>query len=480
MGSGAPGLGRLVDGFELGEHIHSGAMGDIYRVLTSVVSFPCIMKIPRLRGDQSAEGLLAFETEVMILPALEGERVPRFVAAGDIAVEPYLVQEWLDGKNLGAILENGPLTIDEVARLGAGIADALQGLHGRDTIHFDLKPENVIVRPDGQVFLIDFGLAHHAHFPDLLAEERRYTAGSAPYVSPEQVLGSRTDPRSDLFALGVLLYEMTTGELPFGTPVSMAGLRDRLWRDPAPPRSLRADMPPWLQEIVLRCLEPAAPRRYQSAAHISFDLRNPEQVELTARSARMHRIGLLSQMRRWWSARNIGLAPRRSARTLLERAPVILAAIDTTHPEDERHPAIRDVIARVMSISADFRLICLAVIRGGPMGIVASDATHAGHQPHLVRLRHWASPLGAPDRRLSLHVLESDNAAGAIVDFARANHVSLIVVGAPGPDQQRLAWWRSVASGVTAHAHCSVHVVRVPHGQRVAELDVGGESAPFA
>ena len=93
----------------------------------------------------------------------------------------------------------------------------------QDAVHLDLKPDNVIIKADGDVVLIDFGLAYHAHFPDLLAEEHRFAAGSAPYISPEQVLGTRSDPRSDIFALGAMLYEMTTGELPFGVPSTMAG-----------------------------------------------------------------------------------------------------------------------------------------------------------------------------------------------------------------------------------------------------------------
>jgi nucleotide-binding universal stress UspA family protein len=460
--------GAVIDGFCLGAHIHSGAMGDIYRVSGPETGFPLIMKVPRFGDEQSIEGLLAFETEVMILPQLSGSHFPRFVRAGDISDNPYLVLEWLDGRSLASILKSGSMPPDEVARVGARIADALQSLHLQDTIHFDLKPDNTILRPDGRICLIDFGLAHHARYPDLLAEERRYTAGSTPYVSPEQVLRTRSDPRSDLFALGVVLYEMATGELPFGVPESMAGLRDRLWLDPVPPRVRRAGIPPWLQEIILRCLEPHAANRYQSAAHVSFDLRHPSQVLLTARAGKSRQSGLLTQVGRWWRARTSAPVTHQLPRMLVSNAPVILAAVDTTHPEDERHPALRRVIAQVLTLSAEFRLICVSVIRGGPGAQSQSDGDDMARLPvdHLVRLRHWVEPLHLPAQRLSLHVLEAASPAGALVDFARQNHVDLIVIGAPDPDQQALAWWRSVASGVTANAHCSVHVVRVPRAAR--------------
>ena len=110
-------------------------------------------------------------------------------------------------------------------------------------------------RPSGEAVLIDFGLSHHNQLPDLLQEEFRVPYGTAPYMAPERLLGVRDDPRSDLFSLGVLLYFFTTGVRPFGESETLRGMRRRLWRDPYPPRQLKADYPPWLQEIVLRCLE---------------------------------------------------------------------------------------------------------------------------------------------------------------------------------------------------------------------------------
>jgi serine/threonine protein kinase len=206
--------GSRIDGFLIGERVHAGAMGTLYRVSGSAADFPAVMKVPRIRAGESEEALINYETEVLIMPALVGPHVPRFVAAGDLARRPYVVTEWVEGESLEAIRARGVLSFDEVARLGAALADAVHSLHQQDTIHFDLKPDNAIVRPSGEIALIDFGLSYHANFPDLLAEEKRFAAGSAPYISPEQVLGARDDARSDLFALGVVLYELTTGDCP--------------------------------------------------------------------------------------------------------------------------------------------------------------------------------------------------------------------------------------------------------------------------
>ena len=454
--------GTEIDGFRVGELVHSGAMGHVFRVTGPDTGFPLIMKAPRIGPNQPAEAIISFETETMILPALSSPHVPRFVAAGDLTHVPYLVIEYLEGTLLKEVLKGGPLPAAEVTRLGAAIADALHTVHQQDTIHLDLKPDNVIVKPDGSAALIDFGFAHNLRYPDLLAEETRFAAGSAPYLSPEQVSGTRSDRRSDIFSLGVVLYEAITGRLPFGAPATRAGLRDRLWFDPVPPMSCASHVPGFLQEIVLRCLEVDADLRYQSAAHVAFDLRHPEQVALTRRATKARQAGVLSQVRRWWNARNVAPAPAGAA---LHAVPVIMVAVDTTHPEDERHPVLQRATAQILSLSAEFRLICVSVVRSGPAMESDGDNESASaiHLEHQIRLRHWVQPLGLPPQRLSLHVIEASRPGEALLDFARGNHVDMIVLGAPSAGSG-FAWWRSVASTVTAHAHCSVHVVRVPEG----------------
>jgi nucleotide-binding universal stress UspA family protein len=450
--------GTEVDGFAIGELFHAGPLARIYRVSGRDLRARALMKVPTTAAGEGASGMLGFETEARVLGALSGPHVPRLLAVGELVREPYLVMEWIEGESLEARRRRGPLPVAEVAALGAAVADALHSVHLQGAIHLDLKPDNVILRPDGSAVLVDFGMAHHARFPDLLAEESRFAAGSAPYVSPEQVGGDRADTRSDLFALGALLYELSTGKLPFGSPATLAGLRDRLWLDPRPLRELDAGLPGWLQEIVLRCLEPDAGNRYQSAAHVAFDLRHPHTVALTARAAKVKRAALLQHLARWWGAR-MRAAALRPPRRRAQNSPVVMVAVDTMHPDDERHPALVEATARLLSLAPEFRLICVSVVNGEPVG----GGTGPGiHVQHLVRLRHWVRPLGVPEARLSLHVIESLSPSSALLEFARGNNVDLIVIGAPDPSQQALAWWRSVASSVTANAPCSVHVVRVP------------------
>jgi nucleotide-binding universal stress UspA family protein len=449
--------GVVVEGFRIERVLHSGAMGALFEVTSAGTTAPLVMKVPRFGLADANELLLAFETEAMVLQRLRGSYSPRFVAAGDVTRVPFIVTELIPGRSLDR-RDEPRIAPADLAPLAARVADALHAIHVQGVVHHDLKPDNIMAKPDGRVVLVDFGLAHHQDLPDLIAEERRFTAGSAPYVSPEQVRRRRGDPRSDLFALGAVMYELATGELPFGIPLTQAGARDRLWKRPVPPRALVASMEPWLQEIILRCLEPEAERRYQSAAHVAFDLRHPEQVALTSRAQKAAPAPVLTQAMRWWRARDIGgiEAQRPEA-----QAQVVMVAIDTMHPEDRRQPELQRATRRMLSIAGEYRLICVSVVPE----TAARGASHEGldsvHE-HRIRLRHWVDPLKVPPERISLHVIEAADPAGALLEFARANHVDLIVLGAPSPHDMAFAWWRSVASTVTANADCTVHVVRRP------------------
>lgn len=459
-----PKPGACIDGFTLGERINAGGCGYVFAATSPAgqdPGFPLVMKIAAVGAGEPSAGILGFEMELMIHPALAGPHVPRLVASGDLAAIPYLVMERIEGHGLAERIDGTARDPDEVARAGAAVADALQSLHAQGAVHHDLKPDNVILRPSGEAVLLDLGFAYHARYPDLLAEETRFASGSAPYVSPEQLQARRGDPRSDLYALGAMLYEAATGEPPFGVPLTLAGQRDRLWRIPVAPRARNPNVPAWLQEVILRCLETDPELRYQSAAHVAFDLRNPDQVALSARAERREGPGLLRQLRRWWRMQRGALSVPSTPRP--HSARVIMVAVDTTHLDDPRQSSIRRAARQAMALATEHRIMCVSVIRDDlGTSLEVAGMPSGFHLAHLVRLRTWAEPLELPAQRQSLHVVQALDPAAALVGLARANHVDLIVLGAPGPEEKPLAWWRSVASGVTANAPCSVYVVRTP------------------
>jgi len=453
--------GSVIDGFRIEEKIYQGGMATLWRVTREDIAFPLVMKVPRLSYGDDPAAIVGFEVEQMMLPVLSGVHVPRFVATGDFEVLPYIVMERISGPSLRMRLDDAPLRAEEVAALGARVATALHDLHRQHVIHLDLKPSSVLFRESGEAVLIDFGLAHHNQLPDLLAEEFHLPMGTGPYISPEQIHGVRNEPRSDLFALGVMLYHLTTGERPFGNPTTLGGLRRRLYRDPVPPRALCPDCPPWLQEIILHCLEVEPAARYGTAGQVAFDLQHPGQVSLTARAERAAHDGLAAVAKRWFRA--IGAQPvaAHSIADHLSTAPIIMVALDVSPGMEALCDALRGAVRQVLQTQAGARLACVTVLKTSRVGIDVNvdEQGRNLHVQKLIELRHWAHLFNSHANKLTFHVLEAPDTAAAIVDFARSNDVDHIVIGARGSSTFR-RYLGSVSSQVVAQATCTVTVVK--------------------
>ena len=455
--------GTCIDNFQLQEIVYRGGMATLWRVTNNDFQIPLVMKVPRLDYGDDPAAIVGFEVEQMIMPTLTGVHTPRFVAAGDFTEMPYIVMEYITGPSLRDRLEQLPLPAAEVAAIGAKVANALHHLHRQHVIHLDLKPSSVLFRTGGEAVLIDYGLAHHNQLPDLLAEQFRLPMGTGPYISPEQVRGIRSDARSDLFALGVTLYFLATGERPFGNPSSISGLRRRLYQDPAPPRALQADFPPWLQEIILRCLEVDPARRYSTAAQIAFDLQHPQQVALTARAARSKRSGLAKTARRWLEALGGERDTQDSVARRLASAPIVMVAVDLMPGMETLGEALRLAVQRMLASEPDVRLSCVSVLKVSRVALDSNvDAEGRNlHVQRLVELKHWARPLNLASNRITFHVLEAPDAATALIEYAQTNHVDHILVGARASSALR-RFLGSVSSQVVAEAPCTVTVVRTP------------------
>lgn len=458
--------GMVIDDFRLEEKLHKGGMATLWRVVringdADAQQEPLLMKIPILADHNDPAAIVGFEVEQMIMPKLKGIHVPHYVAAGDFTGHPYIVMGLIGGKSLRARFDEAPLPIEEVVEIGIKVAYALHDLHRQNVIHLDIKPSNIMFRDSGEAILIDYGLSRHDKLPDLLAEEFRLPMGTGPYISPEQVLHIRNDPRSDLFALGVLMYHLATGERPLGNPTSVSGLRRRLYRDATPPRALNDNIPLWLQEIILRCLEVNPAARHDTAAQLAFDLQNPEQVQLTERAHKRARDGFGTVTKRWFRSMGMEPMPQQSASQQLSRAPIIMVAIDLSYGSEALSEALRVAARRVLQTEPGARLACVTVQKTNRIGMdefIDKEGRNI-HVKHLVGLKHWARPLGIPADKITYHTLEAPDAAAAIIDYAKVNDVDHIVIGSRGSSAFR-RYLGSVSSQVVAQADCTVTVVK--------------------
>ncbi|KRE17489.1 serine/threonine protein kinase [Bosea sp. Root381] len=458
-----PQTGSVIDGFTLVERLASGAMSTLWRTTHPEHPGELVMKVPILDPGADVSMIVGFETEVMIHKRLSGPHVPRFVAAGDLARVPYIAMGFVAGTSLAkTIIAQAPLPVAEVVRIGIALAVALIDLHRQKVVHLDLKPQNVMMTPAGAV-LIDFGLSRHAELPDLLGEESSAPIGTAAYIAPEQVLGERNDPASDIFALGCILYQMVTGEEPFGRPATLPGMKRRLYHAPSPPRSVRPDTPAWLEEIILRCLEVDRSRRYADAAKVAFDLRHPDQV-VVARHRRSaappslaHRLLTLFQKRD--EAEILGPSANRRRQA---GPSIILAAVDLSGEHDRLAEAILAETKRLLDAREDSWLACLTVLRTEILRETRSvdEQGRSVYINRLVALKDWARPLHLPEDRVSYHVIEAVSAADAILNYTEHNDIDHIVLGARSSSAVR-RHLGSISSKVVAEARCSVSVVRI-------------------
>ncbi|MEA2818352.1 MAG: hypothetical protein QOJ86_356 [Bradyrhizobium sp.] len=455
--------GADIDGFTVGEFVHRGGMATLWSVTRPDIAAPLLMKIPRVSEGEDPAAIVSFEMEQMILPRLSGPHVPACFGTGDFTRQPYVAVERIPGKTLYGRLGELPLGFAEAAAIAAKIAAALADLHRQNVIHHDIKPSSIMFRPTGEAVLIDFGLSHHNRLPDLLQEEFRLPYGTAPYMAPERLLGVRDDPRSDLFSLGVLLYFVTTGVRPFGESETLRGMRRRLWRDPIPPRKLDPDYPPWLQEIVLRCLEIEPVWRHPTAAQLAFDLGHPTQVKLTARSERLKRDPLSTVLRRRFNRGLTQPSAKSDVAAQLAAGPIVVVALDTAEGSDALNEALRVTAKRILATLPSARLACVNVLKLGRITIdrTLDEQGNSKHIDRMVMLRGWASPLKIDDNRLTVHVFEAIDPAAAILEFAEVNRVDHIVIGARQHSFVR-ALLGSVSARIAAEAACTVTVVRPP------------------
>jgi eukaryotic-like serine/threonine-protein kinase len=267
--------GTQLDHYRLENLVARSGMASIYRATDLQSGRPVAIKIPHPEVEADPLFYDRFKREEEIGKKLDHPGVMKVYPDNDRS-RVYMVMEWVDGQLLRQILiEQKKLPIDRAIRIALGICDALEYIHSKGVVHRDLKPENIMVDANDHVKLIDFGIAGSVGMRRLTFAKLTQAMGTPDYISPEQVKSKRGDARSDIYALGVMLYEMLTGEVPFHGPSAFAIMNDRLLNNPVPPREVNPE--------IYRALERKPENRYASAREFARDLRNPSEVGVAER-----------------------------------------------------------------------------------------------------------------------------------------------------------------------------------------------------
>ncbi|MDN5348043.1 MAG: eukaryotic-like serine/threonine-protein kinase [Clostridia bacterium] len=261
----------LRDRYEIVSALGGGGMATVYRGRDSLLHRDVTIKILREQYASDRDFVERFQHEAQAVARLSHPNIVSIYDVGQEGSLPYLIMEYVEGRSLKEIIkEKAPLSPVEAIEIVLQICDALEHAHEKGIVHRDIKPHNILLTASGRVKVTDFGIAQAADQATLTYNGS--LVGSVHYLAPEQARGMTATPASDIYALGVVMYEMLTGRLPFTGETPIAVALKHLQETPLPPRQLNPTIPPALERVVLRCLEKAPEARYPSAARLRADL----------------------------------------------------------------------------------------------------------------------------------------------------------------------------------------------------------------
>jgi serine/threonine protein phosphatase PrpC len=277
-------VGTLLDDrFEVTDVIAKSGMASLFKANDRETGKAVALKIPYMQIESDVAGFERFRREEEIGLKLDHPYILKIFPVKKKS-RPYIVMEYLEGQTLSDLLSRvHPLPEPDAAKIASRICEALEYLHKNQVVHRDLKPQNIMLCNDGSIRIMDFGIAKSLASRRLTFVGFTPAMGTPDYMAPEQVKGSRGDHRTDIYSLGAILYEMATGEVPFGGDSPYVIMNSRVTGDPVAPRKINPKLTPVIEEIILHAMERDPKRRYQSAAEMKRELDDYEIVSLTNR-----------------------------------------------------------------------------------------------------------------------------------------------------------------------------------------------------
>ena len=268
-------IGRSLAHYKITKQLGAGGMGEVYLAQDTMLGRAVALKILPAEVSSDPDRLRRFEHEAKAASLLSHSNVSQIYEIGKADGIHFIVMEYIEGQTLQAKIQERPLETDDIVNWAIQIADALDEAHGKGIIHRDLKAANILITPRGQVKVLDFGLAKMTNPAELGSglstspqTEAGVVMGTVHYMSPEQAMGKKVDQRSDIFSVGVVLYQMTTGRLPFAGETKTEILSHLLNQQPDAIARLNYNVPDDLERIIRKALEKDPERRYQSARDV--------------------------------------------------------------------------------------------------------------------------------------------------------------------------------------------------------------------
>jgi len=438
--------GGSVDGYIIEKKVGEGAMANLYLV-RDADGQQRVIKVPRQSFKADPVSLVAFENELRLAPHLEDFPYAYMPQINGQASDQYLVMDYIQGVDLWSHLKmHGPLPEAEAIILGKKIVRAVAELHRCRIVHLDLKLSNVMHTPEGEVRLIDFGLANHLDLPDLIYESFREPKGTPAYIAPEQFIGVRDEPRSDLFSVGIILFELATGKLPYPNGSSVLSVINRIKRKPVSPRLYCPALSLRFERVIEMCLhvDPDARFSDMDALHAELDSWQPAPVvfspdEPAAPTSLVQWLSSLpcsistyfrelfngadhfGQITRWAEQRRLGRETR------LHR---ILAAIDPIAGEALNLEILRHT-RQLATLQPS--LITVMSVLSVEVGTASGDKEAEILNEQMVKTRRQITALleqfGHPEMPIGVNVVISTDPVGAISQCVEDYGVDLVVIG---------------------------------------------------